>query len=66
MSRVSALTFENTIQTITNLSNNEKVPNIGSMIKEHEITGEVLLRDSKHQVITSAKKEDDTDSAATM
>ena len=62
MSRVSALTFENTIQTITNLSNNEKVPNIGSMIKEHEVTGVWLLRGGKHQVTTSARKEDDTDS----
>ena len=32
------------------------------MIKEHEITGMWLLRDGKHQVTTSARKEDDTDS----
>ena len=61
MSRASAITFENTTQTITNLSKNEKVPNIESMIKEHEITGEFLLRDSKHQVTTSARKDDDTE-----
>ena len=38
------------------------MPNIKSMIKEHEITGVWLLRDGKHQVPTSARKEDDTDS----
>ena len=32
------------------------------MIKEHKITGVWMLRDGKHQVTTSAKKEDDTDS----
>ena len=62
MSQESTITFEKTAQTITNLSKNEKVPNIGSMIKEHEITGVWLLRDGKHQVTTSARKEDGTDS----
>ena len=33
MSRAFAITFKNTNQTITNLSKNEKVPNIGSMIR---------------------------------
>ena len=33
MSRASTITFDNTTQTITKLSKNEKVPNIGSMIK---------------------------------
>ena len=50
MSRASAITFENTTQTITNLSKNEKTPNIASMIKEHEAIVEFLLRDSKHQI----------------
>ena len=62
MSQASTILFEKTTQTITNLSTNEKMPNKGSMIKEHEITGVWLLRDGKHQVTTSAKKEDDTDS----
>ena len=50
MSQASIITFENTTQIITNLSKNEKVPNIGSMIKEHEITGVWSLRNGKHQV----------------
>ena len=62
MSQESTITFKNTTQTDTNLPKNEKVPNIGSMIKEHEITGVWLLRDGKHQVPTSARKEDATDS----
>ena len=62
MSHASTITFENTTQTITNLSKHEKVPNKGSMIKEHEITGVWMLRDGNHQVTTSARKEDDTDS----
>ena len=48
MSQESTITFEKTAQTITNLSKNEKVPNIGSMIKEHKITEVWLLRDDKH------------------
>ena len=39
MLQESTITFENTTQSITNLSKNEKAPNIGSMIKEHEATG---------------------------
>ena len=38
MSQASIIAFENTTQIITNLSKNEKVPNKGNMIKEHEIT----------------------------
>ena len=62
MSQASTILFEKTTQTITNLSTNEKMPNKGSMIKEHEITGVWMLRDGNHQVTTSARKEDDTDS----
>ena len=58
MSQASTITFENTTQTVTNLSKNEKVTNIGSMVKDHEITGVWLLGDGKHQLITSARKED--------
>ena len=65
MSRASAITFENTTQTIANLLKNEKVPNIWSATKEHKVIEEVLLGDSKHQVTTSAGKEDSTDSTAT-
>ena len=49
-SRTSVLTSENTTQTITNLSKNGKVLDIGSTIKEHEVITEFLLRDSKHQI----------------
>ena len=62
MTQASTTTYDNTTQTITNLSNNGKVPNIGSVIKEYEVTGVWLLRDGKHQVTTSARKEDGTDS----
>ena len=41
MSRASATTFETTTKTITNCSKNEKVPNIGCTIKEHEVLEEV-------------------------
>ena len=41
MSRVSATTFENITQTITNCSKIEKVPNVGCTIKEHEVLEEV-------------------------
>ena len=45
ISRGSTVTSENTTQAITNLSKNGKVPNIGSMIKEHEVTRVWLLKD---------------------
>ena len=66
ISRASSITSENTTQKITNLSKNQKVPNIGSMIKEDEVTGAWLFRDNKHQVTTPSRKEDDTDSTATV
>ena len=58
MLQASTIAFENTTQTIINLLKNDKVPNIGSMTKEHEVTGVWLLRDGKHQVqvTTSARK----------
>ena len=36
------------------------------MIKEHEVTGVCLFNYNKHQVTTPSRKEDDTDSTATM
>ena len=42
-SRASVLIFENTTQTITNLSKNEKVPNTESTIEEHETIVEFCL-----------------------
>ena len=66
ISQKSSITFKNTTQTITNLSKNEKVSNSGSMIKEDEVTGVWLLRNNKHQVTTPSRKEDDTNSTATV
>ena len=65
MPRAPAITFENTTQPITKLSKNKKVPNTWSATKEHKVIGEVLLRDSKYQMTTSAGTEDDTDPTAT-
>ena len=66
ISRESTITSDNTTRAITKLSKNEKVPNIRSMIKEHEVTGVCLLKDNKHQVTNPSKKEDGTDSTATV
>ena len=60
ISREPTITSENTTRVITNLSKNEKMPNIGSMIKEHEVNGVWLLKDNKPQVTTPSKQEDDT------
>ena len=35
------------------------------MVKEHEVTGVLLLKDNKHQVTTPSRKEDNTDFTAT-
>ena len=47
MPQASTIIFENTTQTTTNLSKNEKAPNKGSVIKENEITGAWSLRDDE-------------------
>ena len=36
------------------------------MIKEHEVTGVGFLRDNKHKVTTRSRKDDDTNSTATV
>ena len=96
MSQESTITFKNTTQTLINLSKNVKMPNIWSIIKEHEDNRSVVAKAEddtnsdkngsllckgylgdteirtdhedkrKNQVTTTADKEDDTDSTATV